>query len=55
MEISRKHLEMIRFTLRNHISNLEFDLDMLGTDYIRRELEEYKTLKEMIEDLIRRE
>ena len=46
---------MIRFALSNHISNLEVDLGMLGTDYIRRELEEYKTLKEMIEDLIRRE
>lgn len=55
MEISRKHLEMIRFTLSNHIVNLEYDLDVLGADYIRRELEEYKILKEMIEDLIRRE
>lgn len=46
---------MIRFTLGNHITNLESDLDVLGEDFIRRELEEYKILTEMIDELLLRQ
>ena len=52
MDISIKHLKMIKSALEGRISDLEIDAAQLASEDIHTELEEYRCLLSHIDDLL---